>query len=256
MPDMTQVLPDTLPQLLRHHYRRWGDNRIALREKDRGIWKPFTWANYYSIVERLTHAFLELGLQPNDKVAIIGENKPHVYWFELAALTCRAPVLGIFSDCGPTEIKYFLTHSDSTFVICQDQEQVDKVLEITEEIPLIRKVIYWEKKGMWDYDHPLLITMDEMLEMGAAKAKENPGLFEEMIDQTDGDDIAVFFYTSGTTGLPKAGLQSHRNIKMMCELLDKREAAFESDQSVSYLPIAWIAEQLQNVGYSLYKGFP
>src|SRR4030042_1214988 len=119
MPEKAQGLPDTLPQLLRYQYRRFGDRRIALREKDRGIWKPFTWADYYAIVRRLTYAFLELGLRPDEKVAIIGETKPHVYWFELAALTCRAPVLGIFSDCGPPEIKYFLTHSDSTFVICQ-----------------------------------------------------------------------------------------------------------------------------------------
>jgi long-chain acyl-CoA synthetase len=251
----TKELPDTLPQLLRYHYRRFGNSRIAMREKDRGIWKPYTWSDYYSIVERLTMAFLELGLLPDEKVAIIGENKPHVYWFELAALTCRAPVLGIFSDCGPPEIKYFLTHSDSTFVICQDQEQVDKVLEIKDEIPLIRKVIYWEEKGMWNYEDPLLITMDEMLEMGARKVEKNPALFERMIDETDGDDIAVFFYTSGTTGLPKAGLQTHRNIKVMVALMDRRDPSFESDQSVSYLPIAWIGEQLQNVGGALYKGF-
>jgi long-chain acyl-CoA synthetase len=255
MPEQTQGLPDTLPQLLRHHYEKFGTSRIAIREKDRGIWKPYTWADYYSLVRRLTLAFLELGLQPDDKVAIIGENKPHVYWFELAALTCRAPVLGIFSDCGPKEIQYFLTHSDSRFVICQDQEQVDKVLEIQDEIPQIRKVIYWEKKGMWSYDHPLLVTMDEMLEMGAAKVEESGDRFEQMIEETDGDDIAVFFYTSGTTGLPKAGLQTHRNIKMMAELMDRRDPVWETDQSVSYLPIAWIAEQLQNVGYSLVKGF-
>lgn len=255
MPEKTQRLPDTLPQLLRYHYRRFGDSKIAIREKDRGIWKPYSWSEYYAIVERLTMAFLELGLQPDEKVAIIGENKPHVYWFELAALTCRAPVLGIFSDCGPPEIKYFLTHSDSTFVICQDQEQVDKVLEIKAEIPLIRRVIYWEEKGMWSYEDPLLITMDEMLEMGARKIEEDPERFEKMIDETDGDDIVVFFYTSGTTGLPKAALQTHRNLKMNVELLDRRDPLYDSDQSVSYLPIAWIGEQLQNVGYSLYKGF-
>lgn len=255
MSNHEQLLPDTLPKLLLHHYRRFGDSRIAMREKDRGIWKPYTWAGYFDIVRRLTMAFLELGLQPDEKVAIIGENKPHVYWFELAALTCRAPVLGIFSDCGPEEIKYFLLHSDSTFVICQDQEQVDKVLEIREEIPEIKKVIYWEEKGMWDYEDPLLMTMDDMLALGEKKAGENPDLFEKMIDETNGDDIAVFFYTSGTTGLPKAGLQTHRNIKEMAELMDRRDPTLDTDQSVSYLPIAWIAEQLQNVGYSLVKGF-
>lgn len=255
MLEQTQTLPDTLPRCLRFHAQRHGASRIALREKDRGIWKPYTWKEYYAIVRQLTLAFLELGLEPGEKVAIIGENKPHVYWFELAALTCRAPVLGVFSDCGPQEIKYFLTHSDSTFVICQDQEQVDKVLEIKDEIPLIRRVIYWEPKGMWTYEDPLLITMEEMMKMGAARVEAEPDLFEKLIDKTDAEDIAVFFYTSGTTGLPKAGLQTHKNIITMAELLDRRDPALESDQSVSYLPIAWIAEQLQNVGYSLFKGF-
>ena len=124
MTAQAQEIPDTLPQLLRYHYRRFGDTKIAMREKDRGIWNKYTWADYYAIVERLTMAFLELGLQKNEKVAIIGENKPHVYWAELASLSCGAPVLGIFSDCTPPEIKYFLEHSDSTFVVCQDQEQV------------------------------------------------------------------------------------------------------------------------------------
>ncbi|MBT4643123.1 MAG: AMP-binding protein [Deltaproteobacteria bacterium] len=248
-------LPDTLPKLLRYHYHKFGTTRIAMREKDRGIWNKYTWSDYYSIVQQMTMAFVELGLQPDEKVAIIGENKPHVYWVELAALTCRAPVLGIFSDCTSAEIKYFLTHSDSRYVICQDQEQVDKVLEIQDEIPEIRRIIYWEEKGMWNYDHPLLITLDDMLEMGQKRVKTDPDRFSQMIDETDGDDVAVFFYTSGTTGLPKAGMQTHRNIKLMVELMDRREPVLETDQSVSYLPIAWIAEQLQNVGYSLYKGF-
>lgn len=255
MVEHTKVASDTLPKLLLYHYRKYKDSRIALREKDRGIWIKYTWADYYSIVERLAMAFIELGLQKNEKVAIIGENKPHVYWGELASLSCGAPVVGIFSDCTPPEIKYFLEHSDSTFVICQDQEQVDKLLEIKDEVTEIKKVIYWEEKGMWSYDDPILITMDEMLEMGQKSAQKNPGLFEKMINETSKDDIAVFFYTSGTTGLPKAALQTHHNIITMSELMDRRDPYLDTDESVSFLPIAWIAEQLFNVSYSLFTGF-
>ena len=172
-----QAPADTLPKLLAYYYKKYGDGKIAIREKDRGIWIPYTWADYYSIVQRLTMAFLELGIERNDKVAIIGENKPHVYWFELAALACGSPVLGIFSDCTPPEIEYFLNHSDSTFVICQDQEQVDKIIEIQEKVPKIKKAIYWEEKGMWSYKHPLLMTMDEMLEIGAKRVQKEPDLF-------------------------------------------------------------------------------
>ncbi len=251
----TQTKPDTLPKLLLHNYRRYKDSKIALREKDRGIWKRYTWADYYAIVERLSMAFLELGLQKNEKVAIIGENKPHVYWAELASLSCGAPVLGIFSDCTPPEIKYFLEHSDSRFAVCQDQEQVDKLLEIKDQVPQIKKVIYWEEKGMWSYDDPLLITMSEMLEMGQKKVQEDPELFERMILETSKHDVVAFFYTSGTTGLPKAAVQTHHNIITMAELMDKREPYLDTDESVSFLPIAWIAEQLFNVCYSLFKGF-
>jgi len=255
MSQQPQTRPDTLPKCLLHHYRRFGDAQIALREKDRGIWRRYTWADYYSIVQRMAMAFLELGLQKGDKVAIIGENKPHVYWAELAALACGAPVLGIFSDCTPPEIKYFLNHSDSTFVVCQDQEQADKVLQIKGEVPKIRKAIYWEEKGMWSYSDPLLVYWDKMLEIGAERVKKEPDLFEKMVNETDPDDVAVLFYTSGTTGLPKAAVQTHRSILLMSELIDKRDPYRDDYQSVSYLPIAWIAEQLFNVAHSLYTGF-
>lgn len=255
MTDQTGMSPDTLPKLLLHHYQRHGDSKIALREKDRGIWKKYTWADYYAIVESLTMAFLELGIKKDDKISIIGENKPHVYWFELASLTCRAPVVGIFSDCTPPEIKYFIEHSDSRFVVCQDQEQVDKLLQIKDEVPQIKKVIYWEEDGMWNYVDPLLMTMDEMTKIGQRRAKENPGLFREMINKTQKSDVAVFFYSSGTTGLPKAAIQTHDNIIMMSERMDRRYPIDSGHQSVSFLPIAWIAEQIFNVSYSLFKGF-
>ncbi|MDY6968288.1 MAG: AMP-binding protein, partial [Spirochaetota bacterium] len=255
MEEQKQIIADTLPKLLLHHYQRFGDSRIALREKDRGIWIKYTWADYYSIVQKLTMAFVELGLEKNDKVSIIGENKPHVYWYELASLVCGAPVVGIFSDCTPPEIKYFIDHSDSTFIVCQDQEQVDKVLQIKDELPKLKKVIYWEKKGMWSYDDPILITMDEMMEMGGKGAQAEPDLFERLINQTKGSDVAVLFYSSGTTGLAKAAVQTHDNIIMMTDFMDSRYPVHDDDESVSFLPIAWIAEQIFNVSYSLYKGF-
>lgn len=245
----------TLPKYLRLHYQKYGDSKVALREKDRGVWKEYTWADYYSIVKRLSLALLELGIEKGDKVAVLGENKPHVYWYELAAQVNRASVVGVFSDCTPPEVKYFVQHSDSTFVVCQDQEQVDKLLEIKDEIPLVKKVIYWEEKGMWDYDDPLLITVDRMLEIGEEYDRRHPDKFERMIDETDVDDIALFFYTSGTTGLPKAAMVSHRSVIGMGNTLGHGIAFDDTDESLSYLPIAWITEQILNVVCSLLYGF-
>lgn len=246
---------NTLPKLLLRHSERFHDRRVALREKDRGIWKTYTWSDYCAIVESLAAAFLAMGLRKDEKVSIIGENKPHVYWFELGAQICRAAVVGIFSDCSADEIKYFLTHSDSRFVVCQDQEQVDKLLEIKDEIPQIKKVIYWEEKGMWSYMDSWLVNMDDMIEVGRKHVREDPNLIRAMIEDTRGDDVATFFYSSGTTGMPKAAVQTHFNIIAMAHLMDQRYFVSDTDDAVSFLPIAWIGEQLFNVSYSLYKGF-
>ncbi len=248
-------MSDTLPKLLLRNYRAYGGSRVALREKDRGIWISHTWKQYYETVSRLAVAFRAMGLAKGNKVAIIGENKPHVYWFELAALSCGSAVMGVFSDCSAEETKYFLNHSDASFVVCQDQEQVDKILAVKDGIPGVKKVIYWEEKGMWNYKDDLLLTMKEMLEMGVELERTRKGQFEEMIGETHGEDPAALFYSSGTTGIPKAAVQTHRNILRMVEMMDRRHPVRETDESVSFLPIAWIAEQLFNVAYSLWKGF-
>lgn len=245
----------TLPKLFRHQYEKYGNSKVALREKDRGRWKRYSWSEYYLIVKYLALALLKSGLKEGEKVAIIGENKPHIYWFELAAQVNRSAVVGIFSDSTPEEVKYFVTHSDSTFVICQDQEQVDKILNIKEELPLLKKIIYWEKKGLWSYDDPLLMTFDQMLEIGEKHHSEDPPLFDEMINKTAKEDIAMFFYTSGTTSLPKAAIVNQRSIIGMAEAMQERIGYSESDQTVSYLPVAWVGEQLFNMACSLTYGF-
>jgi len=163
--------------------------------------------------------------------------------------------MGVFSDCSAEETKYFLNHSDASFVVCQDQEQVDKILAIKDGIPGVKKVIYWEEKGLWNYKEGLLLTMKEMLEAGTELGRSRKGLFEEMVGETSGEDPAALFYSSGTTGIPKAAVQTHRNILRMVEMMDRRHPVRETDESVSFLPIAWIAEQLFNVSYSLWKGF-
>jgi len=246
---------DTLPKLLLLNYEKYGNSKTALREKDRGIWQKYTWTKYFEIVRNLALALEGEGLKKGEKVAIIGENKPHVYWFELATQANRAAVVGIFSDCSASETKFFLEHSDCRFVVCQDQEQVDKVLEVKDQLPLLNKVIFWEEKGMWSYDHPDLLHMDTLLSRGSELNHSKPGHFEELIKKTRGEDQAVYFYSSGTTGQPKAAMQTHWNIINMAQQMDSRYPVLDSDESVSFLPIAWIAEQLFNVVHSLCKGF-
>ncbi|MCX5874471.1 MAG: AMP-binding protein [Deltaproteobacteria bacterium] len=246
------VHADTLPKLLLRNRSKFGSSQAAAREKTMGIWQSYSWEDYYSIVKHLCLAFVSMGLEKGDRVSILGENKPHVYWFELAAQSARAVVVGVFADCTPPEVEYYLSHSGSRFVVCQDQEQVDKVLEIIEKIPQLEKIIYWDPKGLWSYTDPLLISMEEMIETGKAYAKELPDRFEEMVVSTEGNDLAVFLYSSGTTGKPKAAMVTHKALIGMAAAVNEVDRYQENEEYLSFLPIAWIAEQLFGVACSLY----
>ena len=151
---------DTLPKALRDNARQYGDHRVAMREKDRGIWKEFTWEDYFLTVKRFCMGLVRLGLQRGDKVSILGENKPEWFWAELAVQSAGGAAVGIFTDCLPEEVKFYAEHSDSVFAVVHDQEQVDKFLEIKKDVPHIKKVIYWDPKGLWSYTDPILLSFD------------------------------------------------------------------------------------------------
>ncbi|MBM3298993.1 MAG: AMP-binding protein, partial [Deltaproteobacteria bacterium] len=181
---------ETLPKALRDRASLTG-GEIAVRVKDRGIWKAYTWKDYYENVRNLCLGMVSLGLGRGDKVSIVGENKPEWFWAELAAQCAGGVAVGIYTDCSAEEVKYFLENSDSSFVVAHDQEQVDKLLWIRDQLPLLKKIIYWDTKGLWGYDRPDLVSMQEVIELGQAFGEENPRLFDEMIDQGSADDIAV-----------------------------------------------------------------
>ncbi len=248
------MVADTLPKLLKQNYEKYGDKKVAMRVKDFGIWQTCTWKDYYEKVKYFSLGLVSLGLEPGDKVSILGENKPEWYWAELAAQAAGGVVIGIFTDCMSNEVKYFVGHSDSKFVIAHDQEQVDKMLQIKDELPLLKKVIYWDPKGVWNYDEPILMSFNKVIELGKECEKLHPGLFEANIERGSGDDIAIFCYTSGTTGLPKAAmLKQGATIqagKSWCDVDKWRE----DEQYVSFLPPAWITEQGLGVAGSLVSG--
>lgn len=238
------AVADTLPKLLLRNYQQWGDGRIAMRRKDRGIWEEFTWQDIYDKVKYFALALIRNGFKPGDKLATLGDNDPELFWAELAAQATGGTMTGIFSDCLPEEVKYQAHHSDSKFIVARDQEQVDKVLKIQSELPLLQKVIYWDPKGLSTYDEPVLISFNEFLGQGKEYEKSHPGLFEQRVAETKPEAPAVILYTSGTTGLPKGAIAHHTTLMRWATDLLEIDPLSPGDNTVSFTLPGWIVEQL------------
>ena len=245
----------TLPSLLRRNAEKFGDRKVALREKEFGIWQSVTWRGYYQHVKYLALGLAALGFQDDDSLAIIGDNRPEWVYAELAAQSLKGRPLGIYQDSILTEVAYVIDHSDACFVVAEDQEQADKVLDMKGELPKVKRVIYTDPKGMRDYDDPLLIFMPDVEEMGRQFEKDHPGYFEKSIERLTPEDLALVAYTSGTTGKPKGSLLTHRNMLKMALNLAAVDPKRPDDEFVSFLPLPWIGEQMMAVSTALAVGF-
>ncbi len=243
---------DTFPKLLMHNAKKYG-HKTALREKDLGIWRSYSWIDYLNNVKYFSLGLIALGLEQGDKVAIIGDNSPEWVFAELAVQSALAIPTGIYQDSLVDEIKYLLDYMDVRFVVAEDQEQVDKLLKIKDEVG-IEKIIYWDYKGMYKYDDPILIRFDEVQEMGKEMEKRYPDLFEENVQSTSKDDVACILTTSGTTAKPKGAMLSYENMICMAENLCKVDPIDESFELVSALPLAWAGEQMMTISVALLKG--
>ncbi|MCB2189414.1 MAG: AMP-binding protein [Deltaproteobacteria bacterium] len=245
----------TLPALLKRNAEKYGDSKTAIREKEYGIWQSFTWRHYYENVKYLALGLAALGFEAGDALAIIGDNRPEWLYSELAAQSLKGRPLGIYQDSILTEVAYVINHSDAHFVVAEDQEQTDKVLDMSDELPHVKRIIYTDPKGMRAYDDPRLIFFPEVLELGHEFEKKNPGFYEKTVDSLVPSDLALIAYTSGTTGFPKGSLLSHSNMLKMALNLHQVDPKTENDQIVSFLPLPWIGEQMIAVSSALALGF-
>src|SRR3990170_65272 len=245
---------DTLPKNLLAAYEKYGDSKVAMRQKDLGIWRSYSWEDSYKQVESLCLGLMEIGLERNDKVCIIGDNDPQYFWAQLAIQAAGGVAVGIFTDSSPLEIKYIVDHSDSICVFAKDQEQCDKLLEIKDQLPRVIRVVYWEEKGLWNYQEPWLISFRELQAAGNKGNLEQPGLFRQSIMQGQADDLAVFCYTSGTTGVPKGAMITHANLIAGCDSAQQADPRLDSDEYLSFLPPAWITENVLGLTIHLRTG--
>jgi long-chain acyl-CoA synthetase len=245
----------TIPKLFLQSAKRYWDKKVAMREKEFGIWNPITWKQYYENVKRIALGLVSLGLGRGDKVAMIGDNRPEALWAEMAAMCVGGVGVWLFQDSLLDEVQYIIDHSDTRLIVGEGQEEVDKFLAIKEKCPKVQRMIWDDPKGMRGYDDPVLISLKEVMRLGEEVEKKEPGLFEDLVMKGTGDDVCLLFYTSGTTSLPKGALLTHYNMLTMGRNLIRVDPYFETDDFVSYLPFAWIGEQMMSISCGIQAGF-
>ncbi|MEO1689500.1 MAG: AMP-binding protein, partial [Pseudomonadota bacterium] len=245
---------DTFPKLLEHNARKRGD-RPASREKMFGIWQSWTWAEMRDETRAIAAGLLDLGLQPGERVAIIGKNRPKLYFAMTAVQHCDAAPVPVYKDAVGEEMAYVLNHAEVSFAVVEDQEQVDKVLAIKDQLPLLRQVIYLDSRGLRKYDHATLHELERVKAAGAAKLDALGPRIDAIVAGQKGADTCVMLYTSGTTGRSKGVVLSNDNIIVTARATVAFDKLTETDSVLAYLPMAWVGDYMLSVAQSYVAGF-
>ncbi len=245
---------DTFPKLLEENARIRGD-RPAIREKDYGIWQTSTWKQAEQQIRAMACGLAAYGFERGDRLAIIGENRPQLYWAMVAAQYDGGVPVPMYQDSVAEEMHYILEHADARFALVEDQEQVDKLLEIKDRCPKLEHIIYKDTRGLEDYQLPFLHSLDELLEKGHAYDADHPGYAEAKVAEGAGSDLAIMLFTSGTTGKPKGVMLSHDNLIITARNGAMDDNLREDEEVLAYLPMAWVGDNLFSLCQSYVTGF-
>ena len=247
-PDIVKY--DTFPKLLAYNAEQWPDE-VAMREKEFGIWNAFTWSDYNRTVSLIALGMHALGIQRGDTVGIIGDNRPEWLHSEIAAHALGGMSLGIYQDSLNQEVSYLINYASARIILAEDEEQVDKLLEITDECPCVEHIVYHDPRGMRKYQDDRLISQADLMAMGEKLGREQPDLYMQLVNQGTSEDVAILCPTSGTTANPKlAMLQSGPFLDHSAAYL-RADPKFPDDEYVSMLPLPWIMEQVYAVSQAL-----
>ncbi|MBO9426191.1 AMP-binding protein [Labrenzia sp. R4_1] len=252
-----QRAEDTFPKILLSNGKVFG-SRTAFREKDRGIWQSWTWSEVLDEIRAFSIGLQSLGLKPKDKIAIVGANRPRLYWSMVAAQALGAVPVPVYSDSVAEEMAYVLGHAEVRFAVVEDQEQVDKLLSMGDEVPSLEHLIYDDPRGLRDYQQDHLHFFDTVQEIGRKQLSETSGLEAEWVNGFSGyqgSDIAVMLYTSGTTGRPKGVMLSFDNLVISARNGNAFDNLDETEEVLAYLPMAWIGDHVFSLAQAFTAGY-
>ena len=247
---------DTFPKFLLVNAKVRGD-RPAIREKDLGIWQAWTWAQVKEEVKAFALGLKELGIERGDKVAIVGANKPRLYWAMAATQSIGGIPVPVYQDAVADEMAFVLQHAGAKIAVVENQEQVDKVLSISDQLPSIMHVVYDDPRGLRDYDHTRLKWINEIQDLGrkAMESKYSGDAWEKMIAEGKGSDIAVILYTSGTTGKPKGVMLTYDAVVISSQNANAFDNLTEKEEVIAYLPMAWVGDHIFSYAQSYVAGY-
>ena len=244
----------TLPGLLDRRAKEDPDG-VALREKEFGIWQEITWAGFRDRVRSFSLGLVELGVGKGDRIAIIGDNRPEWMIAELGAQAIGALPLGLYQDSIPAELRRMLEAAEAQVIVAEDQEQVDKVLEVRDAVPGLERIVYYDPRGMYGYEAPGLMPFEEVEALGVGYHDRFHLEFDRRLAEIRAGDVALLCTTSGTTSVPKLAMLSHANLLAMAAQLRGVDPMEPGDEFVSFLPLAWIGEQMVGVASAILAGF-
>src|SRR6185369_1969882 len=244
----------TLPRYLQRNAQQYAD-RPAIREKDRGIWQTFTWRQYHDHVRDIALGLASLGFARGHKLSVIGDNRPRLYWSQVAAMCLGGVSVPVYQDSIAKELAYVLNHAEVSVIVAEDQEQVDKILALKDQLTALRLLVYEDPRGMSQYKFPWLRPLEEVEELGRRFNAEHPGHFEAEIGKGRPEELALIAYTSGTTGHPKGAMLTHANMIGTGQTLINSEDIRLEDNWLAYLPMAWVGDSLYTLVINLMVGF-
>jgi long-chain acyl-CoA synthetase len=245
---------ETVPSILRKTAEKYGD-RVAMRKKEYGLWHDISWNEVLDRARHVASALISMGLKKGECVSIIGDNCPEWVIIDLGVQCAGGVAVGVYSTNAWPQVEYVISDSESKFFFVENEEQLDKWLNFRDNAPGLQKVIVWDLEGLRHFEDPMVMTFDDILEMGRQVMEKDPDLVEKRMDEVAPEDLSVLIYTSGTTGPPKGAMLTHRNVMWMGKTISKDNPVYDTDEVMSFLPLCHIFERLFSVFAQITHGY-